>query len=128
MEPQGRDRIWLRRSSKDPQLPPGTVYYDWDRGNERERAERWVRTERVTSPDGRVGEAVEWEETIHYRPGGRREIAAAPPSAVSEIARLLRGVVVIVGGFSLVSLCYVYAGVPLIVCWALYLIACWWLL
>jgi hypothetical protein len=123
--PRLPDRISVRRSSEDPPLPEATAYMDWDAGNERERATRWGRTERVTAPDGRVGEAVEWEETIIYRAGKGRELPAATAYQASGFGKWLRAVVVVVGGFTMVSLLYTYAGVPLILCWAAYLVACW---
>lgn len=103
----------VRRRSDDKPLPPGATYVDWDRMYPRERAERRYRHEHIQAPDGRTGEAEEWEETVYYRPEWREVTQPRPSPGWDEVRSTVRSIFVVAGLFVVVAVGWDTIGGPL---------------
>jgi hypothetical protein len=72
----------------------------------RERAERRYRHEHVQTPDGRTGEAVEWEETVYYQPDLGQVTQPQCSYGWGEVLSTVRAVFIVTGLFVVIAVAW----------------------
>jgi hypothetical protein len=75
----------IRRSNADTELSPGTVPFQWDRAYQRERSRTTGVAEKITLPDGRVAERVEWDTETTYGDPLPRQLSPGGGSGIRGV-------------------------------------------
>jgi hypothetical protein len=75
--------VW--RSSKDAELPSGIAHFNWDLVYQREHSRTSGVAEKITLPDGRVAERVEWDTETMYGDPVPRQLGARGGSGIGGV-------------------------------------------